>query len=364
MAIGLYIHVPFCIRKCPYCDFYSQSVAPNTEIQYVDAIVRNIQKYKNTEVDSIYFGGGTPSILSDLSYQRIFSAIKNNFRLIDPEISLEANPCSVDLNKLKFFRNVGFNRISFGVQSCVDSELERLGRLHNFEQAKTAILNAKEAGFDNISADQMIGIPEQTSESLSVSLAELSKLPLTHISAYMLKIEKNTPFNTASIINILPDEDSVADLYLQTINELEENGFEQYEISNFSRKGFECRHNLKYWRCEEYIGLGPSAHSFFNGKRYEVPRSLNEFISNEFQIEVVNEEHPHTFDEVAMLRLRLTEGLSKKVCEEFNVDFEEIIKKAEPLKKAGLVDIFDNRIVITKNGFLVSNSIIAEILCN
>ncbi len=362
MAIGLYIHIPFCKRKCPYCDFYSQSITPDTEIQYVDAIVRNIQKYKNTEVDSIYFGGGTPSILSDFSYQRIFSAIKNNFKLIEPEISLEANPCSVNLNKLKFFRNVGFNRISFGVQSCVDSELERLGRLHNFDQAKTAILNAKEAGFDNISADLMIGIPEQTSESLSVSLVELLKLPMKHISAYMLKIEKNTPYNTDSIINILPDEDCVADLYLQAINVLERNGFEQYEISNFSKKGYECKHNLKYWRCEEYIGLGPSAHSFFNGKRFEVPKSLNDFISNEFQTEIVNEEHPHTFDEVAMLRLRLTEGLSRKVCEKFNVDFQGIIIKAEPLKKAGLVDISDDIIVITKEGFLVSNSIITEIL--
>ena len=362
MPIGLYIHVPFCKRKCPYCDFYSQSVTPNTEIQYVDALIRNIHKYKNTEVDSIYFGGGTPSVLSDLSFQRIFSAINNNFRLIEPEISLEANPCSIDLKKLEFFRNVGFNRISFGVQSCVDSELKRLGRLHNFQQAKSAILNAKIAGFENISADLMIGIPEQTSESLSVSLAELSKLPLAHISAYMLKIEKSTPFNTESIINILPDEDCVADLYLQTINELEKNSFEQYEISNFSKKKYECRHNLKYWRCEKYIGLGPSAHSFFNGKRYEVPRSLGDFVSNEFQTEVVNEEHPHTFDEVAMLRLRLAEGLSRNVCEEFNINFEGIIKKAEPLKKAGLVDISDDRVVITKKGFLVSNSIIGEII--
>lgn len=362
MAIGLYIHVPFCKKKCPYCDFYSQSITQDTEIQYVDALIRNMGKYKNTELDSIYFGGGTPSILSDISYQRIFSAIKNNFRLIDPENSLEANPCSVDLNKLKFFRNVGFNRISFGVQSCVDSELKKLGRLHNIEQAKAAILNAKEAGFDNISADLMIGIPNQTSDSLSFSLAELSKLPLTHISAYMLKIEKSTPYNTDSIINSLPNEDNVADLYLQTINELEDNDFKQYEISNYSKKGFECRHNLKYWRCEEYIGLGPSAHSFFNGKRYEVPRNLDDFISNEFQIEVVNEEHPHTFDEVAMLRLRLTEGLSRKVCEEFNLKFECILKKAEPLKKAGLVDTCDDRIVITKKGFLVSNSIISKII--
>jgi oxygen-independent coproporphyrinogen-3 oxidase len=244
----------------------------------------------------------------------------------------------------------------------VDAELKRLGRSHNFEQAKQAIFYAHEAGFDNISADLMLGIPEQTKESLEFSIIELSKLPLTHISAYILKIEENTPFNNLTVINSLPDEDDVADLYLQAVEQLESNGFIQYEISNFAKSGFECKHNLKYWRCEEYIGLGPSAHSFWNGKRYEVPKNLDDFINSEYQTEIINEENPHTFDEVAMLKLRLKEGLSRKICEEFNVDFERIIKKAEPLKKAGLVKISDDKISITKEGFLVSNEIISRII--
>lgn len=362
MATGLYIHVPFCKRKCPYCDFFSINVSHYNEIKYVDALIRNIKKYKDVEIDSIYWGGGTPSILSEESYQRIFSALKSNFKLVNPEISLEANPCSVDLEKLKFLRTVGFNRISFGVQSCVDTELKKLGRSHNFEQAKQAIFNAYNAGFENISADLMLGIPEQTKESLEFSINELSKLPLTHISAYILKIEENTPFNNSTVINSLPNEDIVADLYLQAVEQLENNGFMQYEISNFAKSGFECKHNLKYWRCEEYIGLGPSAHSFWNGKRYEVPKNLDEFIENEYQTEIINEENPHTFEEVAMLQLRLKEGLSRKICDEFNADFERIIKKAEPLKKARLVEISDDKISITKEGFLVSNEIISRII--
>ena len=362
MAIGLYIHVPFCKSKCPYCDFYSISINKEKEKQYTDALIRNFEYYYCEEIDSIYFGGGTPSILSNESYSKIFSAISKNFKLISPEITLEANPCSVDYKKLSFLKSIGFTRISFGVQSCVDNELKQLGRIHNFEQARNSIFNAKNAGFKNISADLMLGIPKQTKESLSCSISELSKLPLTHISAYILKIEKNTPFNNINVINSIPNEDEVSNLYLQTVEELQQSGFEQYEISNFAKKGYECKHNLKYWRCEEYVGIGPSAHSFFNGKRFAVPNNLDDFIRNERQTEIINEENPRTFEEVAMLALRLSDGLNIKVCNKFNVDFADIIKKAEPLEKAGLVRILDDRICITKEGFLVSNAIISRLV--
>ena len=363
MPIGLYIHVPFCKRKCPYCDFYSLVLTKQNEKDYADAVVRNIENFKGTEIDSIYFGGGTPSLLSMHSYFVIFKAIKENLILSkNCEISLEANPNSVDEKKLKSLKNVGFNRISFGVQSCDDSELEILGRLHNFIEAKNAILSAKNVGFDNISADLMLGIVGQNADSLSYSIRELSKLPINHISAYILKIEENTPYNNIDIIKNLPDDDNIAELYIQAVDELYANGFSQYEISNFAKSGYECKHNLKYWRCEEYIGIGPSAHSFFGGKRFEVPKNLQEFIDSKVQNQVINEENPHTFEEVAMLRLRLSEGLTKDICDEFLVDFNEIIKKAQPLKKAMLVDIFDDKIAITKNGFLVSNAIITKLL--
>jgi len=362
MAIGLYIHVPFCRKKCPYCDFYSLPFSEELERKYVDSVIKNLGFCKDKVLDTIYFGGGTPSILSNESYKRIFLAIEDNFTLLNPEITLEANPCTVDFEKLQFLRQVGFNRISFGVQSCVDSELEKLGRLHNFEKSQMAVLNAKKAGFDNISCDLMIGIIGQNSETLSYSIDRLTELPITHISAYILKVEEKTAYNNSEIIAQLPDEDSVADLYLQAIEELSQKGFEQYEISNFSIKGLESKHNLKYWHCEEYIGIGPSAHSFYGGKRYSVPASLTDFIENERQIEIVTEENPHTFEEVAMLALRLREGLSFKTCEEFGVDVGAITNKAEPLEKAGFVKISEKGIVITKTGFLISNAIIGKLI--
>jgi len=362
MAIGLYIHVPFCRKKCPYCDFYSLPFSKELERKYVNSVVKNIDFCKGEVLDSIYFGGGTPSILSNESYTEIFSAINESFTLVAPEITLEANPCTVDLEKLAFLRQVGFNRISFGVQSCVNSELEKLGRLHNFEQAKSAVLNAKKAGFENISCDLMLGIIGQNAETLSYSINQLSKLPITHISAYILKIEVETAYNNPKIIEQLSDEDLVADLYLQAIDELSKKGFEQYEISNFAKKGFECKHNLKYWHCEEYLAIGPSAHSFYKGKRCAVPSSVTEFIENQRQIEVVTEENPRTFEEVAMLALRLSEGLSFETCEEFGIDFGDLIKKAEPLERAGFVKISDTGISITKEGFLISNVIIGKLL--
>lgn len=363
MPIGLYIHVPFCKRKCPYCDFYSLVLSKDTEKLYADAVVRNIERYKGTEIDTVYFGGGTPSLLSAHSFYIIMNAIKNNLILSsDAEISLECNPSSADSKKLKSLHNIGFNRISFGIQSCVDSELKALGRLHNFNEAKNAVIMAHKSGFDNISADLMLGIIGQTKESLEFSVDELSKLPLTHISAYILKIEEATPYNNPKIISAVPDEDTTADLYTYACEALSHKSFLQYEISNFSKAHYECTHNLKYWLCEEYIGIGPSAHSFWGGKRFEVPRDINSFINSDKQTEIINEEHPHTFDEVAMLRLRLSSGLSRKVCEQYSQSFDSILKKAQPMKKAGLVDFNDDCIFITQKGFLVSNTIITDLI--
>ena len=362
MAVGLYFHVPFCKRKCPYCDFYSLSLSPEIEEKYIDAVLRNIGQFAGESIDTIYFGGGTPSLLSSESFSRIFSAINKNLTLISPEITLEANPCSVDFEKLKFLKEVGFNRISFGVQSLIAPELEMLGRIHTAEQAKSAIIDAKKAGFKNISADVMLGIIGQTENSISDTIEFLAKLPISHISAYILKIEKNTRYDNEKIIAMIPDEEETVNFYLHAAELLEESGFFQYEISNFAKSGFESRHNLKYWHCEEYIGIGPSAHSFFEGKRYYCPPSLEEFISADLQTKVVTEENPRTFDEFAMLALRLCEGLKFADLEEFEIDLKPLIKKAEPLKKAGLLNISDKEIVLTKQGFLLSNSIISSLL--
>lgn len=362
MAVGLYIHIPFCKKKCPYCDFYSLAFSENMEKEYISALVRNFIYCKGEHIDSIYFGGGTPSILSANSYERIFNSIRGNFILENPEITLEANPCTVDFEKLKRLREIGFNRISFGVQSCINSELEKLGRIHDKKTAIVAIENAYKAGFTDISCDLMLGIIGQTKESLMYSINTLTSLPITHISAYMLKIEKGTAYNNEKIISQLPDEDTVCELYDLTCEYLKCKGFDQYEISNFSKKGFECKHNLKYWKCEEYLAFGPSAHSFYNGKRYYVPSDIQKYITDEKQTEIVTEQTPHTFPEFAMLKLRLSEGLLFSEIESFGIHKDAIIKKALPMQKAGLVDINNKRIRITQKGFLVSNEIIVKLV--
>jgi len=362
MAVGLYFHIPFCMRKCPYCDFYSLVFSEEMQDEFTAAVVRNILSCGGESVDTIYFGGGTPSLLSAESYVKIFKAISDNFKLESPEISLEANPGTIDYNKLKRLRELGFNRISFGVQSLSDNELSALGRIHTSAQAENAVILAKSAGFENISADIILGLIGQDENSLSSTIDRLCSLPVSHISAYMLKIEKNTPFNSPEIIRQLPDDEKTADIYLFAAEKLEKNGFLQYEISNFSKPGLECRHNLKYWRCEEYIGIGPSAHSYFNNKRYFSPPSLDDFVFSKIQREIITEEKPHSFEEAAMLTLRLSEGLSKKVCDEFGIDFFNMAKKAAPLKKSGLVKITNDKIMLTKAGFLVSNTVIFKLI--
>lgn len=366
MGIGLYFHVPFCRRKCPYCDFYSLEYNDVAAEDYVKAVVRNLEHYNKQfgkiNIDTIYFGGGTPSLLSDEMFGRILGRAEELFSFETPEISLEANPCTVSLESLKALHAVGFNRISFGVQSLCDNELKALGRLHDSKTAIRAVENAKTAGFSDISADLMIGIIEQDLYSLDKNIQKLAELPLSHISAYMLKVEQGTAYDTPKIYEQIPDEDKVADLYLHTIEELDKAGFKQYEISNFSKKGFECKHNLHYWRCEEYIGIGPSAHSFFNGIRYAVPSSLEDFISSEFQIEQVTDLNPAGFSEYAMLQIRLMEGVDLDYCKEkYGVNSEEIMRKSVTLEKNGLLNIYGNRIFLTPNGCLISNKIIGHL---
>lgn len=355
MAVGLYIHVPFCTAKCPYCDFYSVKL-DNRASGYKAAVLRNLSDF-NERFDSVYFGGGTPILLYN-EIAEILTAIKPKL-CENAEITLEANPCVTDEKALKTLVNAGMNRISFGVQSCIDSELATLGRRHSFEQAKKAILLAKRCGITNISADLMLAIPNQTRETLKTSIERLCELPLSHVSAYLLKIEKSTPFYERELP--LPDEDETAEMYLDTVRQLSENGFTQYEISNFARHGFECRHNLKYWRCEKYVGVGPAAHSYYNGKRYGVPRDLDKFITSDKQEIVITDEAPHTFEEWAMLRLRLTEGINFSECVAFGITREKLLGKCR-LIPANMLKITDSGIRITAEGFLLSNEIITRII--
>ncbi len=358
--IGIYIHIPFCIRKCPYCDFYSQKFSKTLCDEYVDALFTAIKNSPNENVNSIYFGGGTPNLLDIHHFEKIFDAIESSFYIDkNAEISLESNPALCNIEKLKALRNCGFNRISIGLQSLCDDELEFLGRLHNAQQAKSAVFDAANAQFENISVDFMTCLPNQTSEKLLQTLQQAAKLPITHISSYMLKIEENTPFFKQNLT--LPDDEEASQMYLDAANFLEENGFLQYEISNFAKKGFECRHNLKYWQCEEYLGFGPAAHSYYQGRRFAAERDLNAFLKNPQKV-FVTDDSIDEFEEKLMLNLRLSSGFDTKGVDDERCD--RVLKNAKNLSKHGLLDIKNGVITLTKQGFLVSNSIIVNLLYN
>ncbi len=357
-SLGIYIHVPFCGRKCAYCDFYSVSWSKKASDGYTQAVLRNIAHYGDLSktVDTVYFGGGTPSLLSSRQIDDILAQLRKCFRLDgNAEITLEANPCTLSPAKLCEFRSTGVNRLSIGVQSLLDSELKTLGRVHDAERAEKAVLDAAAAGFTNISCDLMAALPDQTPENLRFSIERLSELPIQHISAYILKTENGTPFDTDGIRSRLPDEDTSAELYLQMTELLENKGFLQYEVSNFAKKGFESRHNCRYWKCSDYLGIGPSAHSCFGGRRFAVGRDLDDFIRRDVQSVIVTDENPCGFEEFAMLRLRLREGLLLSDTGEHRADIE---KKIPPLINAGYAEYNGERISLTAKGFLMSNSVI------
>lgn len=361
-SLGIYIHVPFCAKKCPYCDFYSEKYTGSSSRDHTEAVKRNIRYFSehDTRVDTVYFGGGTPSLLSAEQLGSILRCVGDSFDIdVAPEITLEANPCTLTEKKLRELRDTGINRLSIGVQSMVDGELRTLGRLHDSERAEKAVLDAHKAGFDNISCDIMTALPDQTCDSLEYSINRLSELPVTHISAYILKAENGTPFDCDEIKSRLPDDDAAAEMYMRTAALLESRGFKQYEISNFAKTGYESRHNCKYWRCEDYIGIGPSAHSCFKGKRFAAESDLGAFISSDVQPMYITDDSPCGFEEYAMLRLRLTEGYDIGTFPEHRRELE---KKIPDLLKVGYIKFENDRISLTPKGALVSNQIISYLV--
>lgn len=347
---GLYIHVPFCRKKCPYCDFYSLPFNQSKAEEYKNAVIRNLSRYENERFDTVYVGGGTPALIAEYIGEILSRAnITEN-----AEITAECNPDTLSADTLRILKQSGVNRLSFGVQSLCAEELSALGRTHTARTAADAVLQAEKAGFENISADIMLAVPNQTRETLAQTLTALCGLPITHVSAYLLKIEENTVFGRRydEISAKLPDEDAQGALYLTAVELLEKHGFRQYEISNFAKAGYESRHNLKYWHAEEYVGIGPSAHSYYNGRRFFVPKSLEKFISDEFQTEQTLETSPDREEERIMLGLRLTDGiaLTSKIQQRLQYIPREYYK------------ISDGKLSLTPKGFLVSNEIIAVLL--
>ena len=364
-SLGLYIHVPFCESKCAYCDFYSYKADDITYNNYTDTICRHIKlagQELNKHADTLYFGGGTPSLLGGKRIAEIITACKQGFGLENAEITVEANPADNLANELKTMADACVTRLSLGVQSGIDNELKSLSRRHTNLDVIRTVSDAKNAGIHNISLDLMLGIPKQTLTSIKESLDFLISLNPTHISCYMLKIEPNTAFGRTDLSELgLPDEDTVADMYLYTSDYLAHNGFEHYEISNFAKDGFKSRHNTKYWLCEEYLGLGPSAHSYLNGKRFRFDRDIKQYLSCPT---VIDDGLGGDFEEYVMLGLRLKDGVNfREITRLFDKEKAEKLKSnAAKLKDSGLINLTDEYLSLTIKGFLVSNSVITELI--
>ena len=360
--LGLYIHIPFCKSKCPYCDFYSMRSNEETMDRYTDALIREISAFPKSErVDSVYFGGGTPSVMGGERIAKILSAVRAKFELVDPEITVECNPSSSDRALFEALSAAGVNRISFGMQSAVDRERSILGRISDRNDVKRCVEEAKISGIKNISVDLMLGVPFQNKESLLASIMFITQLDIKHVSAYMLKIEEGTFFYKMQNKLPFPDEDATCDMYLFLCDYMEKLGFRQYEISNFAKPGYRSRHNLKYWHDEEYISFGPAAHSFYNGERYFYERDLEKYIAVP---EKISDGKGGDREEYAMLALRLCEGLRfgayrKKYSLEVPQKF---IEKAKHLEKYGLLKVTENAVSLTKEGFLISNTVIGELV--
>lgn len=361
---GLYIHIPFCMKKCPYCDFFSVSKDQNEIEKYTTEMIKSVEHWsKKTDrtVTSVYFGGGTPNILGAENLCKILKSIKDNFMVSEnAEITSELNPTYGEELNFKLLKSCGFNRLSFGMQSSNVEELKILGRKHSPEEVKLVVQKAQECGFINISLDLMLGIPKQTKNSLAKSIEFCKDCGVTHISAYILKVEENTPFYKKKAVLNIPDEDMQADLYSFACDELKNYGYYQYEISNFSKPNYESNHNLIYWQCEEYLGLGPSAHSFFEDKRFYYPRCFEDFYNNK----TVFDCYGGNKEEYIMLNLRLNKGISfEKYKSRYNEEFPvKYISNARKLEKNKLVKFSDNGFFLTQNGFLLSNSVISNIL--
>ena len=359
--IGLYIHIPFCDGKCAYCSFFSKKGGKNELDSYAENLIRILGVWGeriNRTVDTVYFGGGTPSLLGHDRLIRILERSCESFDIADnAEITVEVNPTSTRELDFTALREAGFNRLSIGLQSSNDNELSILGRRHSAADAAETVKRAQKAGFDNISLDVMLAVPGQTPENLDGTLDFCASLGVQHLSSYILKIEENTPFYSRKDTLGLFSDDEQAAFYEQAVNKLSSLGYEQYEISNFSLPGRESRHNLHYWRDEEYLGLGPSAHSFLDGKRFYYESDFESFYRNE----TVFESEGGDSEEYIMLALRLREGL---IFSEYEARFnrpvsDKLIEAARLLGKNGLCTVSDKAIALTVKGFLVSNSVIA-----
>lgn len=373
-SLGLYIHVPFCKSKCAYCDFYSLAGGEERMDDYVRAVTAHLAETApfaaRHRVDTVYFGGGTPTLLGSKRLKNILSDIEKRYDVTkDAEITLEANPDSAcDVRELRALRKAGFNRISLGMQSADDGELREVGRIHTFEQVQEAVAAIRKAKFENLSLDLIYGLHHQTMERWRENLTAAVSLAPQHISCYGLKVEEGTPLYERRLQADLPGDEAQAELYLAAVETLRRYGYFQYEISNFARTGYESRHNLKYWRLQEYAGFGPGAHSDFGGVRYAYVRDLDGYLKGVLEGAPMLSENeripPLDRDtEYLMLGLRTTEGISEREFEQrYRRRFDCFRPFLTQCGEAGYAVEEDGRWHLTPRGFLVSNQIIGGML--
>jgi oxygen-independent coproporphyrinogen-3 oxidase len=371
-ATGLYIHIPFCRSRCSYCDFATGLYQSELAERYVRAVVEEIRSSpaKDARVDTIYFGGGTPSLLEPSQLQRILEALHRQFAVeAGPEITLEINPGSVTLAKLHDFRSLGVNRASFGAQTFDDRELAKLGRSHTTADSRRTFRDLRAAGFENVSFDLIAGLPGQTLAGWQRNVDEALELRPEHLSFYLLEVHSGTPLaqHIERGIQPKPDEDLAAVMYAMVLEQATKAGYEHYEISNLCRPGFESRHNTKYWSGSAYFGFGCSAHSYDGGKRrWSNQRDVLKYVESvEREFSPAVEEQILTESDVRAeslyLGLRLMRGVSlKQYRETFGVDlFAEHSSELQRFQAAGLVELNEDLLKLTRVGALLSNEVFA-----
>lgn len=375
IPLGIYVHVPFCRSKCQYCDFYSLATTDDKLMeQYLEATCKHIKEAGSLapgyQVDTVYFGGGTPSFFGADGMATVLTAIRRSFDVEnDAEITFEANPDSVSDKLLRRLRSEGFNRVSLGVQCDDDEILRKIGRPHSYAQAVNAVQRIRKAGFQNLSLDLMYGLPGQTLTAWQDTLENVLRLKPEHMSCYGLKVEQGTPLYTYKDYCGLPDDDAQADMYLAAVDILKSKGYRQYEISNFARKGKYAQHNLKYWMGGEYLGFGPAASSDFAGKRFTAVRDLRGYIDGirtggTVLAEVEEIPSRERSGEYLMTRLRTAAGISQPEYEKrYLLPFAPLEQKLEQCRAHGLAAKGESgRWHLTPKGFLISNSIISDLL--
>ena len=371
IPLELYVHIPFCVRKCQYCDFLSGPSDEETKDRYIEALLKEIRAAEHTEnyeIVSVFIGGGTPSALKAEAIASIMRTLQEQFFFCeDAEVTIEANPGTVDPEKLTIYRNVGINRLSLGLQSTDAEELKLLGRIHSYEEFLKSYEWAREAGFSNINIDLMFAIPGQTGEAWRQHLYQVAELNPEHISAYSLIIEEGTPFAEQNLD--LPDEDTEYQMYEDTAEILERYGYRQYEISNYAKQGYMCRHNAGYWQRREYLGFGLGASSLYGGMRFSNTHQMQEYLKesrnpDQIRKDVTVLSRNEQIEEFMFLGLRMTEGISEKEFEEnFDVRlmdvYGDILQKYE---ETGFMEHIETKWRLTRKGIHVSNHILADFL--